>query len=187
MENQVYCRKGAVTTLQLTTLAILLAIRFALDYLPEIDLGVTKMGFGFVGAALTGAIAGPIPAMILGAAHDILKFALGGAKGVYFPGYTLTAIVGGLIYGLGLHRQTKTPLRIFLTVLAVTLICNLGLNTLWTMMVQKKAIMAILPVRFNKNMASLVVNSVALYYLFNNEPIKRLIGQIQFPSLLRKK
>ena len=128
MENQVYRRKGAVTTLQLTTLAILLAIRFALDYLPEIDLGVTKMGFGFVGAALTGAIAGPIPAMILGAAHDILKFALGGAKGVYFPGYTLTAIVGGLIYGLGLHRQTKTPLRIFLTVLAVTLICNLGLK-----------------------------------------------------------
>ena len=145
------------------------------------------MGFGFVGAALTGAIAGPIPAMILGAAHDILKFALGGAKGVYFPGYTLTAIVGGLIYGLGLHRQTKTPLRIFLTVLAVTLICNLGLNTLWTMMVQKKAIMAILPVRFYKNMASLVVNSVVLYYLFNNEPVKRLIEQIQFPSLLRKK
>ena len=83
MENQVYRRKGAVTTLQLTTLAILLAIRFALDYLPEIDLGVTKMGFGFVGAALTGAIAGPIPAMILGAAHDILKFALGGAKSDY--------------------------------------------------------------------------------------------------------
>ena len=97
MENQVYRRKGAVTTLQLTTLAILLAIRFALDYLPEVNLGVTKMGFGFVGAALTGAIAGPIPAMILGAAHDILKFALGGAKGDYFPGYTLTAIVGGLI------------------------------------------------------------------------------------------
>ena len=175
MENQVYRRKGAVTTLQLTTLAILLAIRFALDYLPEVNLGVTKMGFCFVGAALTGA------------AHDILKFALGGAKGVYFPGYTLTAIVGGLIYGLGLHRQTKTPLRIFLTVLAVTLICNLGLNTLWTMMVQKKAIMAILPVRFYKNMASLVVNSVVLYYLFNNEPVKRLIEQIQFPSLLRKK
>ena len=54
------------------------------------------------------------------------------------------------------------------------------------MMVQKKAIMAILPVRFYKNMASLVVNSVVLYYLFNNEPVKRLIEQIQFPSLLRK-
>ena len=61
-----------------------------------------------------------------------------------------------------------------------------GNLTLWTMMVQKKAIMAILPVRFYKNMASLVVNSVVLYYLFNNEPVKRLIEQIQFPSLLRK-
>ena len=47
--------------------------------------------------------------------------------------------------------------------------------------------MVILPERINKNIASLVVNSVALYYLFNNEPIKRLIEQIQFPSLLRKK
>lgn len=36
-------------------------------------------GFWLLGAALTGAIAGPIPAMIH-AAHDILKFALGGAK-----------------------------------------------------------------------------------------------------------
>lgn len=53
-------------------------------------------------------------------------------------------------------------------------------------MVQQKAIMAILPVRFYKNMVSLVANSVVLYFLFNNEPIKRLIGQIQFPSLLRK-
>ncbi len=56
----------------------------ALDCLPEIDLGVTKMGFGFVGAAATGAIARPIPAMILGAAR-YSQFALGGAKGVYFP------------------------------------------------------------------------------------------------------
>ena len=187
MENQVYRRKGAVTTLQLTTLVILLAIRLALDYLPEIKLAFSKLGPAFIGAALTGAIAGPIPAMILGAAHDILKFAIGGADGVFFPGFTLTAIVGGLIYGLGLHRQTKTPLRIFLTVLAVTLICNLGLNTLWTTMIQGKAFMVILPERINKNIASLVVNSVALYYLFNNEPIKRLIEQIQFPSLLRKK
>ncbi len=88
MENQVYRRKGiCVTTLQLTTLAHLVGYSLHLGLPTRNRFRRYQNGFWLCGGCLDWRN-WTIPAMILWRCHDILKFALGGAKGVYFPGYT---------------------------------------------------------------------------------------------------
>jgi ECF transporter S component (folate family) len=50
--------------------------------------------------------------------------------GVYFPGFTLTAFMRGVVFGLFLHKK-QTGIRILGTVAVNQLILSLLLNTLW--------------------------------------------------------
>lgn len=51
--------------------------------------------------------------------------------GPYFPGYTLSAFLSGIIYGLFLYGRKATVLRSFLAALCSLTVCSLGLNSLW--------------------------------------------------------
>ena len=97
---------------------------------------VLELNFGFVPLAVAGMLFGPVPAMIVGAVGDIIG-ALIFSAGDFFFGYTLTAVMTGLFYGLFLHRPAEGRaqlIRILLAQLLVSLICFAGLNTLWTWM-----------------------------------------------------
>ena len=48
----------------------------------------------------------------------------------YFPGFTLTAAVSGLIYGLFLGKKTSIP-RIVLSVVLSQLLCTVLMNSYW--------------------------------------------------------
>lgn len=50
--------------------------------------------------------------------------------GAYFPGFTLTCVLQGTVYGLLLNKK-QTPIRILLAVGIVQLVLGLLLNTLW--------------------------------------------------------
>lgn len=98
-----------------------------------------RISFTFIPVAVAAILFGPTPAALLGALIDVLG-ALLAPSGVFFPGYTLTAMVQGLIYGLFLYEQPgetreastrRDLLRVIGAVLVYTLVCSLGLNTLW--------------------------------------------------------
>lgn len=98
-----------------------------------------RISFTFIPVAVAAILFGPTPAALLGALIDVLG-ALLAPSGVFFPGYTLTAMVQGLIYGLFLYEQPgeerepctrQDVLRVVGAVLVYTLVCSLGLNTLW--------------------------------------------------------
>ena len=68
--------------------------------LPTIKFGLyVQIGFGFIGAAIAGVMLGPWRAALVGILVDILGNFFRGESGQFFLGYTLTALVGGLIYG----------------------------------------------------------------------------------------
>ncbi|MGF3194797.1 hypothetical protein [Facklamia sp. P13055] len=55
-----YGNKGKLTTLQLTTMALLLAFRIMLAYIPAFRVGeIAQIGVGFIGTAISSAIIGP--------------------------------------------------------------------------------------------------------------------------------
>lgn len=167
------------TTRCLALTALLIACNVTLDLLgvgikisPEL-----RIGFGYLFNASASMLFGPVVGMVAGAATDILGYFAGNASmGAYFPGYTLTAIVGGLIYGLWLYRPgagihgdstRRRVLRIVGAKACINLFCNIFLNTLWLTTVGGKALAVILPIRVAKNLILLAPECILLYFVLS--------------------
>ena len=91
----------------LAVTALLIAINVTLDLLGlSIKLPPNlRIGFGFLCNASIGMLFGPVVGMMAGVCTDVLGYFAGNlSMGAYFPGYTLTAVVGGLIWGCGCIR-----------------------------------------------------------------------------------
>ncbi|MPN63092.1 Folate transporter FolT [bioreactor metagenome] len=84
--------------------------------------------------------------------------------GAYFPGYTLTAALTGLTYGLLLYRRPKSWGRILTAVLIVGLVLNLGLNTVWIQMTTGKAYMALLVPRVVKSLTMVPIMTLLIRF-----------------------
>ena len=94
--------------------------------------------FDYTPKALCAMVCGPAAALGVGFVMDILGF-LARPMGAFFPGYTVTTMVAMLIYALGFYNQKITIPRIAITKLAVNVICNIGLNSLWNSILMGKA------------------------------------------------
>ena len=156
---------GQMRSLRNQTLcAMLLALTIVLDYFGSIYiLPTVKISLSYIGIALTGALLGPVPAMINGALSDVLVWVIK-PVGAYFPGYTLSGILGGLIYGVCLYKSRGKGLYIGAAVskLLVNLFVNVGLNTVWSMIFTGKAYMVLLPARAFKNLVAWPIETILL-------------------------
>ncbi|MDR3766744.1 MAG: folate family ECF transporter S component [Butyricicoccus sp.] len=133
-----------------------------------------RIGFGYLCNAAIGMLFGPCVGMVAGVCTDVLGYFAGNfTMGGYFPGYTLTAIVGGLIYGLWLYRpdgslyrdsRAKRIARIVGAKASINLFCNIVLNTLWLTLTSGKAMAILLPLRVMKNVVLLVPECILLYF-----------------------
>ena len=118
-----------LNTRMITTIGVLIAIEVVLSRFLSINLWSNKIGFAFVPCALCAMLFGTGPTVILEIIADLLGATLF-PSGSFFPGFTLTAALHGLSYGLLLGKK-QTPLRILLVVLFNQLVLGLALNTLW--------------------------------------------------------
>ena len=147
--------------------ALLIAINIALDLL-----GLTiklppnlRISFGFLCNASIGMLFGPVVGMMAGVCTDVLGYFAGNlTMGAYFPGYTLTAITAGLIWGLWLYPRKVTIWRALGAKACINLFCNIGLNTLWLTLTGGKAMGALLALRVPKNLRMLPIETVLLYF-----------------------
>lgn len=152
-------------TLALT--ALLIALNLVLD-LTGLTIRIPpnlRIGFGFLTNAAVGMLFGPTVGIMTGICTDVLGYFAGNfTMGGYFPGYTLTAMLGGMIYGLWLYKEKVSIMRCIGAKLCVNLFCNIGLNTLWLTMTGGKAWSALLPARVVKNALLLPIEVVLLYF-----------------------
>ena len=91
------------------------SIRFSFSFIPVV---IAARRFGIIGGMLVYGLGDFLGAII---------FPTGGA---YFPGFTLTAVISGLIYGLYLGKKSGT-VRIVLSVLTSQVLCTLLMNSYW--------------------------------------------------------
>ena len=80
----------------------------------------------FIGAILLG----PIPAAIIGGAADILGCIIR-PTGPYFPGFTINAIILGLIYGIFFFKTKPKLWKIIIARLILAVLVDLILTPIW--------------------------------------------------------
>lgn len=118
----------------LTVAGMMLAINIVVGYLGNYTLMIlpsTKLSLSFLPKALTGTLLGPVVSAIVGGAGDILSFFLNPQGGGYFPGWTINAILSGLIYGIFLYKKNATLKNIIIANAIIMVFVSLLLGTFW--------------------------------------------------------
>lgn len=106
---------------------MLVTLDIVFTRLLAVNTPVMKIGFGFAAVALAALLYGPYWAMLTAALGDFVGSILF-PVGPFFPGFTLTASLTGLIFGLcmcGKRGSSFRPvLAAFLNCLLITLLAN---------------------------------------------------------------
>ena len=118
---------------------VVCAMAIMLKSMPIYLLGPSlKIYFSFLAVSLGCMCYGPLVGMAAGAVIDVGGFLLFSYGEPYFPGYMLTALLSGLLYGLMLYRRKPTVLRILFTRLLINYGSNVLLGSVWKAMLYGK-------------------------------------------------
>ncbi len=158
--------------------ALMIAMARALSIVPGIPIAHTKLTFGFLARALCAMVCGPILGLVYGFVEDILGFILQ-PTGEFFIGYTLSTMLGVLVYAVFLYRRKVTVVNIVLANLVVNLFVNALLGSVWTMMTRGGGYWGWFIPSLLKNLLTVLPKSFMLFFLFRAMlPILRQMGVI---------
>lgn len=146
----------------LVTTAMLLAVAVVLGFFSVQVTDFIKIGFANMANELTAMLFGPVVGSLMAGAADILKYVIR-PTGPFFPGFTISAFAGGLIYGIVLYKRPVSLKRIFLAQMLVTVGVNLFLNTYWLSAMYGNAFTVLLPVRAMKELVMVPIETLLFY------------------------
>ena len=118
------------STKTLAVLSILVALEIIIARFGTIQPTESiKISLDFIPIVVAAILYGPVPAVIMSILADVLGAFLF-PVGPFFPGFTVTAALTGLIYGLILHKSQTMP-RVILAVVLQQIVCSMLVNTYW--------------------------------------------------------
>lgn len=164
------CKK--IGTQELVLLSMLTALNVIAAELLKLKIipNVLELSLGFMPIAVAGMLMGHAPAAIMAMLADILG-ALIFPAGPFFPGFTLTALCTGVIYGVFLYQKPVRIWQILLAQALVSLLCFAGLNTLWTYLMGYGRSREYITTRLLVNLVSYPVYAALLYGLTRYRPV----------------
>ena len=136
-----------------------------------------RVYFTFLITGPSCAILGPVYAIFIGSLSDILGFLIH-PSGIYFAGYTLSAMLGALFYALFLYRARITVLRVALAKIIINVFVNIGLGSLWSHILFGKAFYFYLAKSLVKNLVLLPVEIILLVLAL--QIVMPLAARLQF-------
>jgi len=150
---------------------LLLAVYILLDRVFTISTPIQKINLSLIAVMLTAIILGWKYAVVVGGLGDLIG-AITMPFGPYFPGFTLSAALIGLIYGFWIYRdpnkeikEWKFILRIIGSNILVLVLISVLLNGLWVYIMMNKAYIAILAARVSGEIIMLPIKIVLIYAL----------------------
>ncbi len=160
--------------------ALFIASCVVLGRVLSIRTNIITIGFSFVPIMLGAIILGPKYSTFIATISDIIG-ALLFPTGSYFLGFTITAFLTGLTYGLILYRKNfkidkSFIIRLIISTLIVTGILNGLLNTIWVIIINKNASNIIIPIRILKQLIMAPIKVITILSLCKvlEERIKNL-------------
>ena len=150
-------------TKTLTVAAMLIAIGIILGFFKIPVSQLIEIRFGSLPICMAGMLFGPGIGGIVGALVDIGGY-LVKPTGPFFPGFTFSSIVGGIIFGLMLHGKKITLLRVFMTQIVYTVIVGMILNSYWlSLLYFQDGYLATILTRMPKEIIMIPVYTVLFY------------------------
>ena len=149
-----------LNTRMITVIGVLIAMEVILSRFLSINAPSVKIGFAFVPCALCAVLFGLAPTVILEILADLLGATLF-PSGSFFPGFTLTAALRGLSYGLLLGKK-QSPARILIAVVINQLALGLCMNTLWISILYGSSFGALLVTRMVQSLVLIPVELVVI-------------------------
>jgi len=163
-------------TLRLVVMAFMIAISVVLTRFCSINTPILRIGFGFLPCALMGIMYGPLWAGAGYAIADILGMVIF-PNGAYFPGFTLTAFLTGLVYGFFYRKGEVTLKTSIVPNLIVSFGLNLILDTIWLMILMGQGFWALLPTRIVKCVVMFVIQTALIPLVWNKIMLRTPITQ----------
>lgn len=158
-------------TKKIVLAGIFIAMTIILSRFLSIKLPGYKIGFSYIPIYLSAILLGPIYTAVVNALSDIIGATLF-PFGSYFVGYTISAILKGLIYGAVLHKIYKEKLsnkeiiiRLIIASVLTQILVNGILNTLWISITGGKAFFVIAGGRFLKELIMVPVHVLTMFPL----------------------
>ena len=160
----------------LTLAGIITAASIVLESFPIYLLGTSlKIYFSFLVISLGCYVYGPAVGILVGFANDTLGFLISSFGEPYFPGYLITAMLSGLIYGTLLYRQRITVLRLVVVRLIINYGSNVLLGSVWKAMLYGKGYYYYFTTGLIKNTTMLPIEVLLMVLMF----------QLALPALAR--
>lgn len=149
---------------ELILLGLIVAIKIILE---QISFGpaTVKIGLGFIGNVMLGYLFGPLWGGIGGGVSDLVSSVLFGQQGGFFIGFTLSAITAPFIYGLFFFNRQLKIWQIIAATLLVTIIVNIGMNTLWIRIMYGLKLKAALIQRLPKEIIVPWIQMIVTYFV----------------------
>ena len=120
-----------------------------------------KIGFSFLPVVVAGYWGGSLAGGITGMLGDVIGFMIS-PSGTYFPGFTLSSFLDGVIYGYFLKGNPGKK-QILAAVLVTQLCISLCLNTFWLTILLKVPLGKLLYIRLFQCISGIVIKTCILW------------------------
>lgn len=171
----------------LTVAALMTALTVAVGslFIPVAD--NLRLMFTYIPMSVGGMVCGPLMAMVIGLVSDLVGFVIH-PTGAFFPGYTLSAVLGALAYGLAFYRQRPNIWRVLIVRGLVNLLVNAALGSVWSAVLMGKAYMFYLGKSLFKNIALLPIEAFIIHQVFRFvTPMLERMRMVHLPPAPTKK
>ena len=160
--------------------SMLLALLIVLSRFLSIETQFLVLSFGFVPIMLSAVWLGPKYSSVIAGLGDLIGAILF-PFGAYFPGFTLSAIISGLIYGVFLYDKNndfsnkKILFRLIISSLLVLIIVNVFITSYWLHILYGRAYIVIISTRIVSQIVMLPIQVIIIFLL--NKSLKPVIDK----------
>jgi len=158
-------------TKKIVLAGILLALLLVLSRFLSIKTPLLVISFSFVPIMMSAILLGPKYSTLIAGLGDLIG-ALLFPFGAYFPGYTVSAVLTGLIYGLILYKKPgeeisdkKFVLKLIISSLIVLGGITVLLTSVWVNITSGKAYIAVIATRVTAEAIMLPIQVIVIFVL----------------------
>ncbi len=141
---------------------MLIAVAAVLGFFKVPVSNIFEIRFQSIPMAIGGILFGPITGGIIGAVSDVVCY-LVKPTGPFFPGFTISYFLTGLIFGLFLYKKKASLVRIVIAESVNAVLIGILLNSVWLSLLYGNGFVAVLTARVLKEIIMIPIHSAIIF------------------------